>query len=226
MKIITPKMVLLVALVCTMVLRQAWASPVIYDLTGDPNLGLIYGGQTLARVTLTDITGGVSFSVEALIPGTRISGFGFNFLNDVAPTGFNGLPTNWVADVDVNKQGGFGGGFGKFDVDVHDSGQTNWLSPLTFSVTGGTVTDYIALSYKSGQPPNEGNSLFAAHVTNMNTAEWGTCSAADNDSGNCVALTGNAGIGTQVVVPVPAAFWLFGSGLLGMAAISRRKRSS
>ena len=42
-------------------------------------------------------------------------------------------------------------------------------------------------------------------------------------SGDSVAFTSNFNV-EPVVVPVPAAVWLFGSGLLGLFGVSRRKR--
>jgi len=208
---------------------NAIANTVSYDLFGDPNLGAIYGGQKLATVTLTDIAGGgVTFEVNAVIAGSRLSQFGFNFRDSTQPTGFSiplypaagGLPQNWGYTVDIWTGGGTGNGgfngFGKFDVDVSDGGTANWLTPLTFNVSVGTIDDYIAENDKVGQ-------FFAAHVTNLNQAVWGSCSAADNDSGACTALTGYAGDAT--VVPVPAAVWLFGSGLMGLVGIARRKQA-
>jgi hypothetical protein len=43
-------------------------------------------------------------------------------------------------------------------------------------------------------------------------------------SGDSVAFTSNFDVVPVAVVPVPAAVWLFGSGLLGLFGVSRRKR--
>ena len=209
----------------------AAANTITYNLTADPNL-VNWGGSTVAQVTLTDVTGGVEFTVEGLVAGSRISGFGFNFLNSTAPSGFSiplypatgGLPQNWVSVVNIYTGGGTGNGgfngFGKFDVDVHDGGQANWQDPLVFTVVDpgyglnvGTIASYQDLS-------SDGSSFFAAHVTNLDSSGVGSCSAAANGV-SCTAVTGFAGLGT--VVPVPAAVWLFGSGLLGLVGVARRK---
>jgi len=211
MKIITPRVASFMALSCAMMSNQA--SAISYDL--ELNNQAAFTGQTLARVTLTDISGGgVSFNIEALIPGTKLAEFGFNFLSNTAPTGFSitSLPTNWGYSVDIDRQGGFNG-YGKFDVDVKDGGSANRLNPLTFSINVGTVADYVALSNKGE------SSLFSAHVTSLNETGSGSC----DGTGACTAITGFAGGGTTAV-PVPATIWLFGSGLLGMAALARRKR--
>jgi hypothetical protein len=197
------------AFACAMIVGQAQASSAVYDLE-ENNLSQ-FSGQTLARVTLTDSGGGVDFLVEALIPGTKLSQFAFNFLNNLEPATFaiSSLPSSdWSYDVDLNNKGGFNG-FGKFDVAVNNGPAHDRVNPLTFSVNVGTVADYVALSTKG--------SLFAAHVTNLSETGSGSC-----DGITCTAVTGYAGGGT--LVPLPPAIWLFGCGLLGMAAITRRKR--
>ena len=205
-----------------MISGNATAATVSYDLFGDAKLGPIYGGQKLATVTLTDNAGGgVNFDVETVIAGSLISKFGFNFLANAQPSGFSisSLPSSWGYTVDVWTGGGSGNGgfngFGKFDVSVKDGGSAGRLSPLIFDVSVGTIGDYIAENNKAGQ-------FFSAHVTNLNLDEWGSCSAADNGV-TCTALTGYTG--DPMVVPVPAAVWLFGSGLLGLIGIARRKKA-
>ena len=202
-------------------LVSSQANAITYDLA-DNNL-TAWAGETLARVTLTDIgSGGVSFEVEALVDGSRLREFGFNFLGSSEPASFSitGLPDNWGFTVEVATPpsmptGTNMDGFGRFDVFVSTTGQDYWLTPLTFSTSVGTVEDYIEASI-GGIP-----SLFSAHVTNLDDSGSGSCSASDNNV-TCTAITGYAGGGS--VVPVPAAVWLFGSGLLGLAGIARRRK--
>ena len=69
------------------------------------------------------------------------------------------------------------------------------------------------------------SSLFAAHVTNLNDTGSGSC---DGISTSCTVITGYAGGGTlrPSEVPVAAAVWLFGSGMLGLVGIARRKKAA
>jgi hypothetical protein len=76
------------------------------------------------------------------------------------------------------------------------------IDPLTFTVLNALETDLVGLS--SG---GSTDAYFAADVI---------CVA-----GSCNGATG--AIGVTTVVPVPAALWLFGSGLLGLVGVARRK---
>ena len=58
--------------------------------------------------------------------------------------------------------------------------------------------------------------LYADRTTGLTIERWGWESDANTQI--------NAGYGTTVI-PVPAAVWLFGSGLLGLVGVARRKRS-
>ena len=53
-----------------------------------------------------------------------------------------------------------------------------------------------------------------------------TSFASDNGGGSTKDIAGTWISYSQVVVPVPAAVWLFGSGLLGLVGVARRKRAS
>lgn len=178
-------------------LGQAGATTVSYDL--NLNNMTTYTGQTLARVTLTDTLTGVDFKVTALLAGTKLDDFAFNFRNNAQPTGFavTNKPTGWGSSVNIDHISGFNG-FQKFDVSVTNNGAANRLSPLTFSVTGGNVQSYLALSTSSNEPV-----FFSAHVTNL-----------------AGGVTGYAGGSTPV--PLPAAALLLGSGLIGLVGVARR----
>ena len=106
-------------------------------------------------------------------------------------------------------------GFGRFDVEVTDGGSAR-QDPLVFTidVAGDSIASYVALSANPGNsqnPPGEGNQLFAAHVADFTV------------DGSSVT---SAWFGGQTPVPFPAAFWLFGSGVLGLAAVARHRRLS
>jgi len=207
------RMVTPLLLTLAMITGKATASTVIYDL--ELNNLTQFTGQTLARVTLTDkLGGGVDFTVDPLIPGTYVDQFAFNFLTDSEPAGFSisGLASGWNYNAAIDAVTGFNG-YGKFDVNVNNNGSAGRLNQLSFSVSVGVVADYVALSDKGE------SSLFSAHITDLNSTGSGAC-----DGNGCTVITGYAGGGT--LVPVPPAVWLFGSGLIGLVGIARRKKAA
>lgn len=121
---IIPRMVTPLLLALAVITGKATASTVIYDL--ELNNLTQFTGQTLARVTLTDkLGGGVDFTVDPLIPGTKVDQFAFNFLTDSEPAGFSiaGLVSGWTYNVAIDAVSGFNG-YGKFDVNVSNNGST------------------------------------------------------------------------------------------------------
>jgi hypothetical protein len=160
----------------------------------------------------------ITFTVETVAsafnptPGSfGIQDFGFadigGFVTGDSPSAEWILPTNWSGnEPPPNNQGD---GFGRFDLMVSTSGSGNRLDPLVFSidVAGDSIANYIALSSNNA---GEGNVFFAAHVAGFTSSAPGVTSA---------------WFGGSTLVPVPAAVWLFGSGLLGLVGVARRKRS-
>lgn len=199
---------------------SANAASVSYFLDQSNENILLPDGNNYLQVTIDDqgamgtVDQLINFTVEIVagsaIAGAGIDKFGFNVVSTATlPPDSGGasdpwtLPTNWSALVSPppNQQDGFG----KFDIEISTSGATNRLDPLTFSldITGDSVTDYIDLS---GNPAGEGNVFFSAHVAGFD-----------------ISGTTSAFFGGSTPVPVPAAAWLFGSGLLGLVGIARRK---
>ena len=197
------RMLVFTAFVLHLYSPEAFPDTVSYDLQLN-NLEQ-YRAQSLARVTLTDTAGGVDFLIEALVPGSRLQKFGFNFLDNNQPAGFSvsNLPGGWHASVHINHETGFSN-FGKFDVSIKTTGYTNRLSSLAFSVIGGSIANYAALSFGNGE-----ESLFSVHVTNL----------------NATGITGYAGGGITAAVPLPSVAVLFPSGLVALAFRMRKSKS-
>jgi hypothetical protein len=174
-------------------------------------------GVNYAKVTIDDdgIVGNINFTVEVIASAfpTPFSNFGmqtFSFNYDPAldvPLGnisaaniVNVLPSEWDIVEDKNA----GGGFGKFDFAAKGDGSTR-TSILTFSISG-VVGDTID-SYALGNADDSGE-YFAAHIAGYADGATG------NTSGQFAGST---------AVPVPAAVWLFGSGLGILGWMRRRK---
>lgn len=195
-------------------------------------------GTNYLSVMLTENgTGGVDFLVKTLAPLNDIAGshfgiqkFGFSFV-DGAWGGISGLPDHkhgkgnrrgddfgkheiWDEisglpkhwSVQNNKRMD---GFGKFDIRLAGRGNARTDS-LRFTVNGVSLDDF--------------GSLFSAQVAGF---EW--CKIEDkwhNSCGgkDCTTSAYFAGSMSVSQVPIPAAVWLFGSGLLGLIGVARRKR--
>jgi hypothetical protein len=197
-------------------------------------------GTNYLSVMLTENeTGGVDFLVKTLAPLNDIAGsnfgiqkFGFSFvdgswgeINSFTDhkhgksnrheddfwkhkkhktwDQISDLPDHW--SVQNNKRMD---GFGKFDIRLVGRGNARTDS-LSFTVDGVSLDDF--------------GSLFSAHVAGF---EW--CTIDDRwrnwcDGKNCTTSALFAGSMSVPQVPIPAAVWLFGSGLLGLAVVTRRK---
>ena len=132
--------------------------------------------------------------------------FGFNTLSGSFAGGIvGGLPSNWTADT----PGGILDGFGDFLVVTDIGPMGSRQNPeLTFSITGigGDVPlDYAALSSVNG---GQDSVFFAAHVAGFLHEGTGEESA---------------WFGGSTLVPLPAAAWLFGSALIGLVVVARRR---
>lgn len=178
----------------------------------------------------------INFTVTPLDPPLIQSGsnygiqnFGFN-LNGIA---FNDIT---IIDLDPNwsiNQNANGDGFGNFDILLSDGGQYR-QDPLSFSIAavGDTLDNYFAATNKG--------SYFAAHVTDISTGAF-TTQDPDSDLASdpayscdpataqvtCSELTsgwfGITDARPPSEIPVPAAIWLFGSGLIGLIGVARKR---
>ena len=116
---------------------------------------------------------------------------------------------------------------GTFSVDTRltatiSSGGSNWLnsaglgidSSVTNTVSEITSDPFVVnLLYDARFTGGSGYTAFKAFYDNQSTI------------GNNVVLSNSGNMHYTPAVPVPAAVWLFGSGLLGLIGIARRKKA-
>ena len=192
---------------------EAQAASISYylDLSNDLPDGINY-----AQVTISDsvtVTGDIDFKVEVLSSAFTVTGnnfgmqaFSFNYEPGLSIEAANIIvndPVSWSVSSGKNA----GGGFGKYDFQLSGNGSSR-TELLTFSISGvagDSIESYAVLS--SLNPAS--TEFFAAHIAGFDLA-------------SCVTSAKFAG---STVVPVPAAAWLFGSGLLGLVGVARRRRT-
>ena len=183
-------------------------------------------GPRYAEVTLSDdaVDGDIDITVtvnEAMFDIVGATNFGmqtFSFNYDI--TGLDGTAS--IDDIDpiawlVTNTNGSVSEFGKFDFDLSGDGSSR-TTTLSFSITGvvdDTVDNYIV--------SNNDNPYFASHIAGFND----TACITEEGEGLCNSAY-FAGSSTDrglepPAVPIPAAAWLFGSGLIGLVGVARRK---
>ena len=131
-----------------------------------------------------------------------IQKFGFGLSNGVFEE-ITDLPDGWK--VKHNKRMD---GFGRFDFRLQGKGWAR-TDELSFKVSGVSLGNF--------------DPLFAAHVAgfewrNIGDERHSLCSGKD-----CLTSAYFTGSMSSAPVPIPAAVWLFGSGLIGLVAVARRK---
>jgi hypothetical protein len=204
----------------------------ILDVT---NIDPLPSGTPYLYVTIDDegATGDINFTVETVYDFDEGNNFGiqsFGFNN----TGDEGidliaanllLPGNWGFVADANQSG-----FGQFEFTVSTTGSDR-MDPLMFSITGIEGDTIVSYTGPSTGNAGHGNAWFAAHLADFGTDVGDGCSAIGVDG--CKEITsgwfgGGNGFGgpPASVIPVPAAVWLFGSGLLGLVGVARRSRKA
>jgi hypothetical protein len=167
-------------------------------------------GVDYLTVTISDsltTAGDIDFSVEVNTsnypnPGSNfgMDNFYFNFddsLNVKANNITDLNPDSWKINTNKNAGGDFS--FFKLNLKGTGNSRTDLLTFTISDIVGDSIQDY-AVGYEG-----VGEALFAAHVGGF-----------DNGAGIESAKFG-------AVVPVPGAVWLFGSGLLVLAGLIRRR---
>lgn len=174
-------------------------------------------GVNYLKVTISDSTvniGDIDFQIDVLTanfpsPGSNFGMQTFSFNYDTALT----VGTANIIDIDpstwtISQNQSAGGGFGKFEFQLNGSGSDR-TELLSFSITG--VSGDSPGSYAMGSsltPPAV--EYFAAHVAGFN-----------NGAGVTSAQFAGS---TPSAVPLPAALWLMGSGLIALGGFIRTKR--
>ena len=189
-------------------ISRAEAASVQYML--DQSNALEDGVDYLMVTISDDQPGQLDFLVETQpalkeIAGNNfgIASFGFNLVPEVELSRHNKdkllLPEKWR----VRFKKGMGEA-GKFDVRLMGTGQTR-QDPLQFSVLDLGLEDII---------PG-----FASHVAGFELEHCGL------EGKQCISSAFFYGDRQVSEVPVPAAFWLFGSGMLLLGRIATRRRA-
>lgn len=185
----------------------------------------MFGIQAFA-FNLNELTANVDISASDII--NLPTGTGGNTDWEVAVVSGNGPDAGNIKPTN-------GDGYGRFDIFLSDGGM-NRVDPLTFSIAvdGDTFDSYFAPSEPTlGQ--DQPNVYFAAHVAGIETGAYTTDGQSDIEN-QCDPLTddpcielpsGWFGAGDEgfppSAIPIPATVWLFGSGLLGLIVVARRK---
>lgn len=203
------------ALPVLLIASQANAASISFFLNQSNATSVLPNGVNYAQVTISDnttVVGDIDFDVQIIASAfTAGSNFGmqtFSFNYDTSLTvgagNITGIsPVSWTISQDANA----GGGFGKFEFQLSGTGsaRTSVLGFTISGVAGDSINDY---AIGSTLKPGSGN-FFASHIAGFVTSDANITSAQFS--------------GSTPAVPVPAAVWLFGSGLLGLVGVARRR---
>lgn len=160
---------------------------------------VILAGNVQDRIVRSSNTGDLIFSPRLRDLNNPA---GTAWINGFSMNGFNGFTT------DVNyRTDGLG--------DIGPNG-------VTRDATGNTL--FYRYDPALILPPNEG--LFLSVVTDTTGFDLSGVFTiyAQNDFGASIFSTSLQGVSSPSAVPLPAAIWLFGSGLIGLLGIARRKQ--
>ena len=205
----------------------ATAATITYNLNLSNTL---VDGPTYAQVTIADgvdagTTGDVDFLIEVNEAAFDLTGatnfgmqtFAFNYDVDPAdgtPTIYNIDPASWA----VTNFNGSVSEFGKFELDLTGDGSTR-TPTLSFSITGVDGDDASNYAIFAGDPAV----AFATHIAGFND----TACVDEDEAGFCTSAFFAGGPVDRGLepppIPVPPAVWLFGSGLIGLVGVARRK---
>ena len=166
-------------------------------------------GNALNGITVGDVTGNNGGASECwgTFNGNDPSGEGFEI---------GGIQFDFVAKEEMGTPAVWEG----MDIGLVISPDDGTATAGTWAFNPGSVSGDFLLVLKAASDPGYAVWLFEGADAASNAGNW--IVAWTNSKGKAHELS-HASIYSSRV-PVPAAVWLFGSGLLGLVAIARRKR--
>ena len=187
------------------------------------------GGVTIVVSGSTTVENNLNSGVDF------VEGFGTIILSDLAP-GVSRLASSTGGVVDFGIFGDFGFGSNPFvDFDIAASAGTTLMSTgLPGSTVELTLSEVVAVLPVSGEINGAVDYAGLGNLT-INGSESTEVFWQYNVSGGSVGINiDTAGqssadfiaiVGQAAAVPVPAAVWLFGSALVGLAGVSRKQKN-
>ena len=194
-------------------------------------LGLGLALLSCQAVAITTIAG-----IEFIDIATNLDASVGNYSNNVPGLGNTGPQpiadvngASWVmsGDATATLDVSFGGSANGDNVDltmlfVGDGGHSGTITLLGGSSNGTEIPFAIGSGAGyTGHNADDGTNLYGIFSTNLTLAGLGTFNGVQMDISAASAVPSL--VGTTAVVPVPAAVWLFGSGLIALAGAARRR---
>ena len=188
------------------------------------NCGPQSGG--FATITATDLgSGSISISIQMLNGNTFANGgqdvvFGFNLVGNPTIT-YSGLSASFSIPnvIPINQQAAgalSADGLGNFEYGIEGTFQgSNGPSSTSFTISAAGLT-LASFAELSTIPPGDMPAFFALDIFSGTTGLTGFVDAS----------AGPTPFSNPPEVPLPGAIWLFGSGMAGLWALSRRRKKS